>query len=86
MSIYSGGPVGLQLRPASLDVLNPLGTTASFSSSCKARVHYVLARTCRLIAVYLLSFSYILTVPCVLSLINHCYIRLASPPLGPLKA
>jgi len=39
---------------SSLDVLNSLGTTASFSSLSKARVYYVLARPCQLIAVYLL--------------------------------
>jgi len=39
---------------SSLDVLNSLGTTASFSSLSKARVHYVLARPCQLIAIYLL--------------------------------
>jgi hypothetical protein len=32
MSVRSGGPVGLRLRPISLDVLNSLGTTASLSS------------------------------------------------------
>jgi len=31
---------------SSLDVLNSLGTTTSFSSLSKARVHYVLARPC----------------------------------------
>ena len=38
---------------SSLDVLNSLGTTASFSSLSKARVHYALARPCQSIAVYL---------------------------------
>jgi hypothetical protein len=38
---------------SSLDVLNSLGTTASLSSLSKARVHYVLARPCQSIAVYL---------------------------------
>jgi hypothetical protein len=32
MSVYSGGPAGLRLHPASLDVLNSLGTTASLFS------------------------------------------------------
>src|SRR6266704_7158707 len=41
---------------SSLDILNSLGTTASFSSLSKARVHYVLARPCRSIAMYLLLF------------------------------
>src|SRR6266702_8540314 len=38
---------------SSLDVLNSLGTTDSFSSSSKARVHYILARPCQLITMYL---------------------------------
>jgi hypothetical protein len=32
MSVRSSGPTGLRLRPASLDVLNSLGTTASLSN------------------------------------------------------
>src|SRR6266436_5051492 len=39
---------------SSLDVLNSLGTTTSFSSLSKARDYYVPARPCRSIAVYLL--------------------------------
>ena len=31
---------------SSLDILNSLGTTTSFSSLSKARVYYVLARPC----------------------------------------
>ncbi|OCK98040.1 uncharacterized protein K441DRAFT_654960 [Cenococcum geophilum 1.58] len=38
---------------SSIDVLNSLGTTASFSSLSKARVYYVPARPCRSIAVCL---------------------------------
>jgi hypothetical protein len=38
---------------SSLDDLNFLGTTASFLSLSKAEVHYVLARLCQSIAVYL---------------------------------
>src|ERR1700733_10630831 len=57
--------VAAALRPystsSSLDVLNSLGTTASFSSLSKARVHYVPARPCRLIAVYLLFLPYLNT-------------------------
>jgi hypothetical protein len=44
---------------SSIDVLNSLGTTASFSSLSKARVHYVPARPCRSIAVYLLLLPYL---------------------------
>ena len=45
---------------SSLDVLNSLGTTASLSSLSKARVHYVLARPCRSIAVYLCLLLFLL--------------------------
>jgi hypothetical protein len=53
MSARSGRPTGLRLRP----VPPSLGTTASFSSLSKARVHYVPARPCQSIAMYLLLFS-----------------------------
>ena len=55
MSVYSSGPTGLRLRPVlpSLDYLNSLKTTASFSSLFKTGVYYILARPCYLIAVYL---------------------------------
>src|SRR6266436_736735 len=43
---------------SSLDVLNSLGTTTSFSSLSKARIHYALARPCQSIAVYL-PFPYL---------------------------
>ena len=60
MSARSNSPAGLRLRsvPPSLDILNSLGTTASFSSLFKAGVYYVPARPCRLIAVYLLFLLY----------------------------
>jgi hypothetical protein len=60
ISAHSSGPTGLRLRsiPPSLDVLNSLGTTASFSSLSKARVYYVLARPYRLIAVSYYRFLY----------------------------
>ena len=88
MSVRSGGPVGLQLRPVLFGCSNSLGTTASFSSLSKARVYYVPARPCQLIAVsYLIIISYVLTIPCMLFFINYCHIRLASPPpLELLKA
>jgi len=61
MSARSSGPAGLRLRPIppSLDVLNSLGTTTSFSSLSKAGVHYVPARPCQSIAVYLLFLPYL---------------------------
>ena len=74
MSVRSSGPIGLQLRPASLK------TAISFSSLFRARFHYVLAKPCRLIAVYLLLITYILTVPYMLSLVNYYYIRFTLPP------
>ena len=69
MSAWSSSPAGLRLRPVppSLDVLNSLGTTASFSSLFKAGVHYVLARPCRLIAVYLLFLPYLNHPLCTIS-------------------
>jgi len=84
MSVRSSGPAGLRLRPVppSLDCLNSLGTTASFSSLSKAGVHYVLARPCRSIAVYLLFLPYL----------NHplyaisCWPLLYTPCLPPPKA
>ncbi|OCK99660.1 uncharacterized protein K441DRAFT_651793, partial [Cenococcum geophilum 1.58] len=44
---------------SSLDVLNSLRTTASFSSLSKARVYYVPATPRQLIAVYLLLLLYL---------------------------
>jgi hypothetical protein len=48
ISVYNGGTIGLRLRPIppSLDYLNSLGTTISFSSLFKARVYYILAKPC----------------------------------------
>ena len=69
MSAHSSGSAGLQLRPVppSMDVLNSLGTTASFSSLFKAGVYYVLARPCRSIAVYLLFLPYLDRPLCTIS-------------------
>ena len=69
MSAHSSGPAGLRLRPVlpSLDVLNSLGTTASFSSLFKTGVYYVPARPCRLIAVYLLFLLYLNCPLCAIS-------------------
>jgi hypothetical protein len=81
MSVHSSGPTGLQLRPVLLGYSISLGTTASISSLSKARVHYVPARPCQLVAMSrYLVVSYILTIPYALSLVNYCYIRLTSPP------
>ena len=61
MPARSSGPAGLRLRPVppSLDCLNSLGTTASFLGLSKARVHYVLARPCQLIAVFYYCLPYL---------------------------
>ena len=81
MSVHSSGPTGLQLRPVLLGCANSLGTTASFLSSSKARVYYVPARLCQSITVYFVF--HILTIPYILSLIDHYYIPV--PPLPPLE-
>jgi len=78
MSVRSSSPAGLQLRPILLGCSNSLGTTASFLSLSKTRVHYVLARPCQLIAIRLVF--HILTIPCMLSLIDHCQYALPPPP------
>src|SRR6266576_3717779 len=64
---------------SSLDVSISLGTTASFSSLSKARVHYVLARPYQLITMSC-CFLYLVHLLYVISYINHCHIRHASPP------
>ena len=85
MSARSSGPIGLRLRPVppSLDCLNSLGTTASFSSLSKARVYYVPARPCRLIAVYLLLFLLYLDRP--LYAISYLTIAIYTMPPSPLR-
>jgi len=85
MSARSSGPIGLRLRPIppSLDCLNSLGTTASFSSLSKAGVHYVLARPCRSIAVYLLLFLPYLDRP--LYAISYLTITIYTMPPSPLR-
>ena len=69
MSVYSSGPIGLWLCPIlpSLDCLNSLKTITFFSSLSKAGVHYILARPCRLIAVYLLFLPYLNRPLCAIS-------------------
>ena len=61
MSVYSSGPTGLRLYsvPPSLNCLNSLKTTTSFSNLSKAGVHYIPARPYQLIAVYLLFLPYL---------------------------
>ena len=89
MSARSSGPAGLRLRPVppSLDVLNSLRTTASFSSLSKAGVHYVLARPCRSIAVYLLLlFLLYLNRPlCAISCLTIAIYTIPPSPLRPIK-
>jgi hypothetical protein len=82
MFTRSSGPMGLRLCPIppSLDYLNSLGITASFSSLSKAGVHYVSARPCQLITVSYYCFLYfnrpLYAVFCRLLL----YILYLSPP------
>ena len=57
--LYVVRPYRPTATSSSLDISNSLGTTTSFSSLSKARVHYVLARPCRSIAVYLLFLPYL---------------------------
>jgi hypothetical protein len=83
MSVRSSGPAGLRLRPVLLRCSNSLGTTASLLSFSKARVHYVLARHCQLIAACFVF--YILTIPYMLSPVDHCHIRHASAPPRAIK-
>ena len=84
ISACSNSPAGLRLCPVppSLDCLNFLGTTASFSSLFKAGVHYILARPCRLITVYLLFLLYLDRPLCAIS----CWLLLYTPCLPPLRA
>jgi hypothetical protein len=85
MSVCSSGPAGLWLYPVlpSLDCLNSLGTTASFSSLFKAGVYYVPARPCWLIAVYLLLFLLYLDHP--LYAISYLTIAIYTIPPSPLR-
>jgi hypothetical protein len=71
---------------SSLDVLNSLGTTASFSSLSKAGVHYVPARPCRSIAVYLLLFLPYLDRPlCAISYLTIAIYTMPPFPLRPIE-
>jgi hypothetical protein len=88
MFAHSSGPTGLQhvllLRCFEL-LRNHYFLLFSLS---KARVHYILTRPCQLIDRHMLIvsfFSYILTIPSILSLVNYYYIRYTSSHLGPIK-
>ena len=88
MSACSSGPVGLRLRPVppSLDCLNSLKTTTSFSSLSKAGVYYILARPYRSIAMYLLLFLLYLDRPlCAISCLTIVIYIMPLPPLRPIK-
>src|SRR6266699_4206978 len=74
------------LRPASLDVLVSLGTTTSFSGLL--RPGFTMSQLCLAnCLLYLVAFvSYILTIPCVLSLVLTIAIYAMPPsPLRPIK-
>ena len=79
--IYNSGPIGLWLRPILLRYLNSLETTTSFLSLFKARVYYILARPYQ--SITMCFIFHILTIPYILSLINHYYIRYTPPPPPP---
>src|SRR6266568_5080801 len=67
------------LRPASLDVSASLGTTASFSGL--SRPGFTTSQLCLANCLpCLVAVSHILTIPCMLSLVDHYHIRHASPP------
>ena len=84
ISVCSSGPIGLWLYPV-LRYSNSLKIITFFSLS-KARVYYILARLCQLIAIfYLVTVSHILTTPYILSLVNYYYICFASPLQRPIK-
>jgi len=84
MSVYSSGPIGLQLRPILLRYLNSLGTTASFSSLSKLGLLRLSQALLINYYIFVIIF-YILTIPYMLSPVDHCYIRHASPLLRPIK-
>ena len=73
MSIYSSGPTGLQLRFTLLRYSISLETTTSLFSLSKARVYYVPARPCQLIAIYFMF--HILTIPYILSVTDYRHSR-----------
>ncbi|OCK89356.1 uncharacterized protein K441DRAFT_667779, partial [Cenococcum geophilum 1.58] len=50
LCLYIAAALRAYSTSSSINILNSLGTTTSFSSLSKARVHYVLARPCRSIA------------------------------------
>ena len=69
------------LRPASLDVLASLGTTACFT-----RTYSPYLINCRMLLLTYLLVSYILTIPYVLSLVLTITIYAMPPsPLRPIK-
>ena len=80
MFVHSSGPTGLQLRPVLLKYLNSMGTTASFSSLSKARVHYVLAKPCYVC--YMLCVLYLNYPLCAIS----CRLLPYTPYLPPPRA
>src|SRR5436853_7257113 len=77
--VHSSDPAGLPLYTASLDVRTPWEPLLPSSSLSKAKVR-ALARPCRLIDCRMPVVSYILTTPCVLSLILTIAIYGMPPP------
>jgi len=83
MSIYSSSPINLQLHPILFKYLNSLKTITFFFSLSKAKIHYILARPCQSIAVYFIF--HILTIPYILSLVDHYYIYFIFSPFKAIK-
>jgi len=65
---------------SSLDVRTPWEPLLPFLAYPKTRVYYVPARPCQSIAICFVF--HILTIPYVLSLVDHCHIPLHLPPLS----
>jgi hypothetical protein len=80
MFVCNGSPIGLRLRPASLNILNSLGITALQLILSWGLLYPSQALPIDCYVLSLLFPILLLTVPCVLSLINYCYIRYASTP------
>ena len=87
ISAHSSGPAGLWLHPIppSLDCLNSLGTTASFSSLSKAGVYYIPARPCRSITMYLLFLLYLNRPLCAISCLTIAIYTIPPSPLRPIE-
>src|SRR6266576_4821057 len=81
--VHSSSPAGLRLYTASLDVFELLRNHCFLLWLIKARVYYILAMPCQLLAVSCyccFCFLYLNHPLYAISCINYCYIRYASSP------